>query len=77
MAPKKIHTRDYPDPDPPKIVDNPESILRKSPRIKLSTVFKSPLRANSVPENLSSLQKSQVDLVNPFRTRSFDDIIHS
>ena len=67
MAPRKIHTRAYPDSDPPKIVDNPESILRKSPRIKLSTVFISPLRANSVPENLSALQQSQVDLVNPFK----------
>ena len=74
MAPRKIHTRAYPDPDPPEIVGNPESTLRKSPKIKLSTVFRSPLRANSVPENLSPLQQSQVDLVNPFRTRSFDDI---
>ena len=75
MAPRKIHTRAHPDPDPHEIVGNPESILRKSPKIKLSTIFRSPLRANSVPENLSALQQSQVDLVNPFRTRSFDDII--
>ena len=75
MAPRKIHTRAYPDPNPPEIVDNPESILRESPRIKLSTVFRSPLRANSVPKKLSALQQSQVDLVNPFRTRSFDDTI--
>ena len=75
MAPRKIHTRAYPHPDPPELVDNPEGILRKSPRIKLSTIFRSPLRANSVPENLSALQQSQTDLVNPFRTRSFDDII--
>ena len=74
MAPRKIHTRAYPDPDPPKIVDKPECILRKYPRIKLSTVFRSPLRANSLPENISSLQQSQVDLVNPFRTRSLDDL---
>ena len=75
MAPRKIHTRAYPDPGPPEIVDNPENILRKSPTIKLSTVFRSPLRANSVSENISALKQSQVDLVNPFRTRSFDDII--
>ena len=75
MAPKKVHTRAHPDPDPPEIVDNLESILRKSPRIKLSTFFRLPLRVNSVPGNLSALQQSQVDLVNPFRTRSFDDII--
>ena len=75
MAPKKIHTRAHPDPDPHEIVDDLESILWKSPRIKLSTAFRSPLRANSVPKNLTALQQSQADLVNPFRTRSFDDII--
>ena len=75
MDPRKIHTRAHPDPNPPEIVDDPESILWKSPRIKLSTIFRSPLRANSVPENLAALRQSQSDLVNPFRTRSFDDII--
>ena len=75
MASRKIHTRAHPDPNPPEIVDEPENILWKSPKIKLSTVFISPLRANSVPENLTALHQSQADLVNPFRTRSFDDII--
>ena len=70
-----IHTRAYLDPNPLEIVDNPERILRKSLKIKSSTVFRSTLRANSVPENLSALQQSQVDLINPFRTRSLDDII--
>ena len=74
MAPRKIHTRAHPDPDPPEIVDNPESILRKSPKIESSTIFRSHIRANSVPENLSALQKSQTDLLNPFRTRSFGDL---
>ena len=77
MAPRKIHTRAHPDPNPPEIVDDPESILQKSPRIKLSTVFRSPLRANSVPENLSALQKSQDDQVNPFRTRSLGNLDQS
>ena len=57
MAPRKIHTRAHPDPDPPEIVDNPERILRKYPKIKLSTIFISPLRANLVPENLYALQE--------------------
>ena len=74
MAPRKIHTRAHPDPNPPEIVDDPESILWKSPKIKLSTVFISPLRAKSVPENLSALQQSPADLVNPFRTSSFDEL---
>ena len=74
MAPRNIHTRAHPDPDAPEVFDNPEGILRKSPKIKLSIVFRSPLRANSVPENLSALQQSQADLVNPFRTRSLGDL---
>ena len=30
MAPKRIHTRRFPDPNPPKVVENPERILRRS-----------------------------------------------
>ena len=30
MAPKRIHTRIFPDPNPPKVVENPERILRRS-----------------------------------------------
>ena len=75
MASRKIHTRAYPDPDPPEIVYNPESILRKSPKINLSTIFRSPLRANLVPENITALQQSQADLVNPLRTRSLGDLV--
>ena len=30
MALKKILTRRFPDPDPPRVVDNPERILRRS-----------------------------------------------
>ena len=74
MAPRKIHTRAYPDPDQTKTIDNPEIILRKSPNKKSSIVFRSPLRAHSVPENLAALQQSQVDLINPFRTRSLGDL---
>ena len=29
MAPKRIHTRIFPDPNPPKVVENPERILRR------------------------------------------------
>ena len=74
MASGKVHTRAYPDPNPPEIVDNPESILRKSPKAKTSTIVRSLHRANSVPKNLTALQDSQVDLRNPFRTRSLGDL---
>ena len=74
MAPRKIYTRAYPNPNPPEIVDNPERILRKSPEVKSSTVFRSPRRASYVTENLAALQNPQVDLRNPFRTRSLEDL---
>ena len=34
--PKRIHTRRFPYPNPPKVVENPERILRKS-NIKVDT----------------------------------------
>ena len=55
VAPRKIHTRAYPDPNPPEIVDNPERILRKSPKAISSTIVRSLHRANSVPDNLTAL----------------------
>ena len=30
METKRIHTRRFPDPNPPKVVENPERILRRS-----------------------------------------------
>ena len=30
MAPRSIYTRRFLDPDPPRVVDNPERILRRS-----------------------------------------------
>ena len=74
MASRRVHTRAHPDPNPPEIVDNPERILRKSPKAKAPTIVRTLHRANSVPQNLAALQESQVDLRNPFRTRSLDDI---
>ena len=74
MASRRIYTRAYPDPNPPEIVDNPESILRKTPKSKTSTVVRPIHRANYVPKNLLSLQDTQVDLRNPIRTRSLNDI---
>ena len=75
MAFRRVYTRTYPDPNPPEIVHNPESILRKSPKSKTSTIVIPVYSANYVPENLTALQDSQVDLRNPFRTRSLYDII--
>ena len=66
MASRRIHTRAHPDPNPPEIVDNPEIILRKSPKVQASTIFR--------PVHITALQDSQVDLRNPFRTRSLDNI---
>ena len=74
MASRRVHTRAYPNPNPPEIVENPERILRKSPKAKNSTIVRPFHIANYVPENLIALQDSQVDLRNTFRTRSHDDI---
>ena len=46
----------------------------KYPKARSSTIFRSLHRANSVPKNLAALQELQVDLRNPLRTRSLDDI---
>ena len=77
MASRRIYTRAYPDPNPPEIVDNPESILRRSPKSKTSTIVRPIHRANSFPKNPSALQDTQVDLPfvrNPSRTNSLGDI---
>ena len=77
MASRGVYTRAFPDPNPPKIVDNLESFLRKSPKSKTSTVVRPIYRANYVPKNLSALQDTQVDLPfvrNPSRTKSLSDI---
>ena len=79
MASRRIYTRAYPDPNAPEIFDNPESILWKSPKSKTSTIVRPIHRANSVPENLTALQDTQVDLPsirNPSRTKSLSDIDH-
>ena len=74
MASRRVYTRDFPDPNPPKIVDNLESFLRKSPKSKTSTVVKPIDRANSVPKNLLALKNTQFDLRNPSKTKSLSDI---
>ena len=77
MASKRIHTRAHPESNPPEIVDNPESILRKYPKSKTSTVVRRIHRANFVPKNLIALQDTQVDLpfiINPSRTKSLSGI---
>ena len=33
LAPKRIHTRRFPDPNPLKVVENPERILRSSIKV--------------------------------------------
>ena len=73
MASKRVYPRAFLDPNPPEIVDNPEIILRKSPKSKTSTVVRPIHRDNSVLENLLALKNTQVDLRNPSRTKSLSD----
>ena len=74
LASRTIHTRAYPNPNPPEIVDNPESILKKSPTPKRSTISGHIHRANSALEDLTTLLVPPFDLDLPNRlprTRSF------
>ena len=74
MGSRTIHTRAYPNPNPPEIVDNPESILQISPTPKRPTISSHIHRANSTPENFTALSYLFFDLGTRNslpRTRSF------
>ena len=74
LASRTIHTRAYPNPKPPEIVDNPKSILKKSPTPKIPTISSHIHRANSTPEDFTALSDIHLDLDLPSklpRTRSF------
>ena len=62
LASRTIHTRAYPNPNPPEIVDNPESILKGAPTPKRSIISKHIHRANSAPEYLTALAHFHPDL---------------
>ena len=62
LAYKTIHTRAYANPNPPEIVDNPESILKKSPTPRISTISSHIHRAKSAPENFTALSDPLFDL---------------
>ena len=61
MAPRRIFTKSHPEPNPPGIVENPEKILRKTPRSESYNVSKPIHKASSLPENLKNLQDIQFD----------------
>ena len=74
MASRTIHTRAYPNPNPPEIVDNPERILKRSPTPKGPTISSHIHRANSAPKDFTALLVPPFDLDLPNRlprTRSF------
>ena len=74
---RTVYTRAYPNPNPPEIVDNPESILKKSPTPRKPTICRHIHRANSAPEDFTALSEHLFDLDSPRklpRTRSFSVI---
>ena len=80
LASRRIHTRAYPDPNPPEIVDNPERILWKSLTSRESTIVRHIHRANSTSEDFVALSDTQFGLDLPSylpRTKSFSDIDHT
>ena len=77
LASRTIHTRAYPNPNPPEVVDNPESILRKPYTYRDPTIIRHINRANSAPENFAALSNTQIDLDLPSnlpRTQSLSAI---
>ena len=77
LASRNIYTRAYPNPNPPKIVDNLERILKGPPTLKRSTISTHVYRANSAPEDLIALSHFHPDLDLPNRlprTRSFNHL---
>lgn len=79
MAPKKIHyTRENPDPNPATIVDDRDRILRKPKKIETQASNSQLVRANSLLEELSTLEEIPFDFsfdLSLFRTES-ENAIH-
>jgi hypothetical protein len=73
LAPKRIHTRSHPDPEPAIAVDDPEKLLRKKNTVE-GFGSHSPLhRSTSLPENLVAIQDLEFDISfekSLFRTKS-------
>jgi len=73
LAPKKTHyTRVNPDPNPATIVDDPDNILRKPKKVETQASSSQLVKANSFPEELSTLEEIPFDLsfdLSLFRTK--------
>ena len=73
MVLKRIHTRSHPDPEPVKVVDNPEKIIRKRSIMESQVCSSPPPRTTSLPGKFVTIQDIQFDLPfehNLFRTKS-------
>jgi hypothetical protein len=73
LAPKRIHTRSHPDPEPVKVVDNPEKLIRKRSLAEIQGSSSPPPRETSLPEKFVTIQDIQFDLPfehSLFRTKS-------
>ena len=63
MASRRVYyTRSNPDLEPTIIVDNPDRILKKNKKIESLGNKNSLIKANSLPNKLSSLQDIEFDL---------------
>ena len=67
LASRTIYTRAYPGPNPPKIVDNLERILKRSPTPRRSTISSHIYRAKYALEDLTALSHFHLDLDLPDR----------
>jgi hypothetical protein len=65
MAPKKVHTRSHPDPEPSLVVDNPEQLLKRK-TLATCSASHSPLhRSPSSSGKLSVFQNPDLDPIVP------------
>jgi hypothetical protein len=77
MAPKIIHSRSHPDPEPITIVDNPEKLIRKRNIVEGQGSSSPLLSENFLPEKLITIMDIEFDLPfehNLFRTK-FDSFV--
>jgi hypothetical protein len=73
LAPKIIHTRSHPDPEPVTTIDNPKKLLRKRNTVEGQGSSNPLLRENSLLEKLISIHDIEFDLPfehSLFRTKS-------
>lgn len=69
LAPKIIHTRSHPDPEPPRILYDPKKLIRKKILTEIQWSISPPPRSNSLPERFFTIENIKFDI--PFEHSFF------